>query len=274
MRVVTIRRGLYKGEHTVYDSPDEAVKHGIEPKTPWHRKDIQVGDWVVADDGYVVQTLNRKPIINKRHKSGQFTDTFRFPQGIFYAYYNRHGEKRITKNFYAQVTNNNKSSLGNTPSLGRFMTIRKREFVTLVQMGFDMYSAYMKAFNVKGSSMPYITIQINKLLMDKQIQEELMQVLRPFMDAITIRVKELSKYDNLNQLLIDKTAKLLVQETKNIKDQALVLKLSYEMFGKLLKIVEVEDKGTHRMRNISEAHYEEVSPPPLNEPHERLVFEV
>ena len=102
-----------------------------------------------------------------------------------------------------------------------------------------------------------------------------MHVLRPFMDAITIRVKELSKYDNLNQLLIDKTAKLLVQETKSIKDQALVLKLSYEMFGKLLKIVEVEEKGT-RMRNISEAHYEEVSPPPLNQhksqPH--LAWEV
>jgi hypothetical protein len=261
MRVVTIRRGLFKGEHKIYDSPEESSQYGIEPKIPWHRKDILVGDWVVADDGYVVQCLARKRIVNKKHINGQYTDTFRFPQGLFYVYYNRLGEKRITKNFYAQVIANNKSSMGNTPSIGRYMTINKREFVAYMQMGFDAYSAYMKAFKVKSTSLPYITIQINKLLADEQVREELMQVLKPFMVQVADKVKEISGYNDLNSLLIDKTAKLLVQTTNNIKDQVIVLKFAYEFFGKVLNIVETQPEG--KKRELEEALYEEIMPSPL-----------
>jgi len=265
MRIFTVRRGNFKGEHKIYDSPDEAVSNGVEPKAPWHRKDIAIGDWVISDDGYVVQCLSRRVLINKRHTSGQFTDTYRFPMGIFGVYYDRTGTKRITKNFYAQVANNNKSSLGNTSSLGRYMTVNKREFVTLIQIGFDPYSAYIKAFKVNRlTSLSYITMQINKLLMDKQIQEELMEVLKPFMNKVETRVKELSGYNDLKALFIDKTAKLLVQDTRNIKDQVLVLRFSYEFFGRILGIMEtVESK---KPTEIQEAYYEELSPPPLKSP--------
>jgi hypothetical protein len=262
MRKFTVRRGNYKGEHNIYDSPDEAVKHSIEPKHPWHRKDVQIGDWVVSDDGYVVQCLNRRILINKRHRSGQYTDTFRFPMGIFGVYYDAKGEKKITKNFYAQVANNNKSSLGNTSVLGKYMTIEKREFVTLMAMGFDPYSAYIKAYKVKRLvTLPNVTMQINKLLTDKQVQEELMEALKPFMHKVQLKVQELSGYEDLEKLFIDKTAQLLTTTVSSIKDQTLVLRFSFEFFGRILGIV--EETNTKRDKYIQDARYTEVPPPEL-----------
>ena len=262
MRKFTVRRGNFKGEHIIYDSSDEAVQHSIEPKTPWHRKDVEIGDWVVSDDGYVVQCLHRRILINKRHRSGQYTDTFRFPMGIFGVYYDAKGEKKITKNFYAQVTNNNKSSLGNTSALGKYLTIEKREFITLMGMGFDPYSAYIKAYKVKRlTTLPNVTMQINKLLMDKQVQEELMEVLKPFMHKIQLRVMELSNFRSLEEMFIDKTARLLVAEPKSFKDQLSLAKFSYEYFGKVLGIVETVDK--RNKAEIMEAQFREVLPPEL-----------
>lgn len=262
MRNFTVRRGNYKGEHIIYDSPDEAVQHGIEPKTPWHRKDVVIGDWVVSDDGYVVQCLHRRPLINKRHKSGQWTDTFRFPMGIFGVYYDAKGDKKITKNFYAQVANNNKSSLGNTSVLGKYMTIEKREFVTLLGMGFDPYSAYIKAYKVKRiTTLPNVTMQINKLLTDKQVQEELMDVLKPFMHKVQLKIRDISDYEDLNELFIDKTAQLLTTQVKSIKDQIAVLKFSYEYFGRVLGIIMTTEE--QKSKDIQEARFTEIPPPEL-----------
>lgn len=262
MRKFTVRRGNFKGEHIIYDSPDESVQAGIDPKTPWHRKDVEVGDWVVSDDGYVVQCLGRYALKNKRHRSGQYTDTFRFPMGTFGVYYDAKGEKKITKNFYAQVANNNKSSLGNTSALGKYMTIEKREFVTLLGMGFDPYSAYMKAYKVKRlTSLSYVTMQINKLLMDKQVQEELMEVLKPFMHKVQLRVQQLSDYKDLNELFIDKTAQLLTTQARSVKDQIAVLRFSYEFFGKVLGIVISEQSKSNR--DVQDAQFTEVPPPEL-----------
>jgi len=182
--------------------------------------------------------------------------------GIFGVYYDAKGEKKITKNFYAQVTNNNKSSLGNTSALGKYLTIEKREFITLMGMGFDPYSAYLKAYKVKRlTTLPNVTMQVNKLLMDKQVQEELMDVLKPYMHKIQLKVMELSNFKSMEELFIDKTARLLVAEPTSLKDQIALARFSYEFFGKVLGIVEVTDKRNRA--EIAEAQFREVTPPEL-----------
>lgn len=262
MRNFTIRRGNYKGTHIIYDSIEEAHAHNIKSiKEPWHDKDVTVGDWVVSDDGYVVKCLARRKMINKRHRHGQYTDTFRFPQGTFYVYYDKSGEPHI-KNFYASVTNSNKSSMGNTSKLGKFMTIAKREFVLLMSMGYDPYSSYIKAFKKNTSTPAHIMVQVNKLLTDPLIREALMEAMKPFMEQVQSKVKELSGVDDLNKLAVEDIAELLVSKPKQMKDKIAKTKFFLDMFGHQLGII-APDKKTRK--EIQDAEYEEVPPQFLGE---------
>jgi len=261
MRTFTIRKGLYAGEHTIYDSEKEAKDNGISPKKPWHDPNVAVGDWIVSDDGYVVQCLGRRSLINKRHRSGQYTDTFRFPQGIFYVY---HGKKSDSvKNFYAQLANHNKSSLGNTSKLGKFMTIKKKEFVSLVQLGYDPYSACVKAYNIHTSTPGAITAQVNKLLSDPQIREALMQALQPYMEQVQQHLKEITGYQDLNQMFVEKAAKLLGTEHKDPRVEIMTFKLGLELFGTTLGIVETPSVSPINKRELEEAHFTQLPPVPL-----------
>jgi hypothetical protein len=266
MRIYTIRRGEFKGEHIIYDNPGEANSHGIDKITvPWHSPETRAGDWVVSDDGYVVRCLQRYPLKNKRHKSGQYTDCLMFPQGTFTIYHGKNGYKKI-KNFYAQFSSNKRSSLGNeTSSLGRYMGIRKREFVTLMGLGYDAYTSYIKAFNIKNSNIGYITIQVNKLLMDERVQEELMEALRPFMEKVEQEIVKQSngEFEDIESLAVNRTAKLLLSQSKSIKDQALVLRFTFEIFGKIKGFIDMIEKKNPK--EIQEAQYIVMAPPPLTE---------
>ena len=266
MRIFTVRRGLYKGEHIIYDNPGEANAHGImDIKIPWHHAKVGAGDWVVSDDGYVVQCLRRYPLTNPRHKSGQWTDVFQFPQGLFTVYHGK-GNKLTIKNFYAQLSYSNRTSLGSeTSSLGKFLTIRKKEFVTLMGLGYDAYSSYVKAFNIKNRNLGYITIQVNRLLSDERVQDALMDALRPFMEKVEKKISTLSKgeYSDIEQLAVDRTADLLLSTPKSIKDKALVLKLTFDLFGKIKGLIDVTEKKN--TKEIQEAQFEMVAPPSLKE---------
>lgn len=258
MRNFTVRRGTFKGQHKIYESVEEANSAGIsELRHPWY-KDTEIGDWCVSDDGYIVQCLSKYILKNKRHKSNQKTVCYRFPQGTFYVYHDAKGNLK-PKNFYAFVANANKSSLGNTSSLGRYLTIPKREFIMLMGMGYDPYSAYVKAFKVKNSSPHYIGIQLNKLLTDPVIQEELMEALKPFMSKVQDKIKEKSGYDSLEDLFIERTANVLLKETKSAKEELAIIEFAYKVFGKVLGIVQPEVKKDPRQ--IQDVPYEEVRPP-------------
>lgn len=257
MRKFTIRRGNFKGTHNIYDSIEEAHSQGITNiKEPWHDRNVKVGDWVVSDDGYVVKCLARRKMINKRHRNGQFTDTFRFPQGTFYVYYDKKGEPHI-KNFYAAIANSNKSSLGNTPKTGRYLTLAKREFVLLMSMGYDPYSSYIKAFKVGVSTPSHIMLQVNKLLTDPLIREALMEAMKPFMEQVQNKVKELSGVNDLNELAVNDIAELLVSKPKDIKAKIMKSKFFLEMFGQQLGIVAPDKKSR---KEIEDASYEEIPP--------------
>lgn len=258
MRKFTVRRGNFKGKHIIYDSVEEAHQHSIKDiKEPWYNPDVDVGDWVVADDGYVVKCLSRNKLINKRHRNGQYTDCFRFPQGTFYVYYDKKGEPHI-KNFYASVANSHKSSLGNTSRLGKYMTVKKREFVLLMSMGYDPYTSYVKAFKVGVSTPGHIMMQVNKLLTDPLVREALMEAMKPFMEQVQQEVKKKSGIEDLNKLAVEQISELLVAKPKDIKTRIMQSKFFLEMFGQQLGIIS-SDKKTRK--EIEDAQFE-VQPPP------------
>lgn len=267
MRTFTIRKGKYAGEHLIFDSIEEAVKNGIKNiKTPWHRDDVEPGDWVTSDDGFVIQCLNRNRLVNKRHKSGQYTDYWRFPNGTFYVYVNKNGEKSI-KNFYAVAAMNSKSSLGNTSKLGKYMTSRKKYFVTLLSQGFSPFMAYAKAYN-KSTQGHTAFIQVNKLLNDPLVKEEIKMALSPFIEKVERRIKEKTGYENLNEFLAAQLSELISDEDVSVKDKRANLQLAIQLFGDKLGITEPKKLG--KGSDAEEAEYHLVEPPQLGLSKEEL----
>lgn len=266
MRYYTLRKGLYKGKHCIYDSRDEAEIHGItDIKTPWWNKDVEAGDWIESDDGYIVQCLHRSKLYNKRHKSGQYTDLFTFPQGVFYVYYDKKGNPNI-KNFFASVSKPLKGRLGTSSTLGKYMNPRKRLFITYIKNGVDPVTSYMAAFNKHTSPLHIAVKKVNELLTDPELVEELMIAMKPFISQVESRVRELSnnKYEDLNALYVDKVARLLLKDNKSAMAEVTVLNFSLKLFGHQINLIADEHPSKNKFANATEASFEEVPPKSLN----------
>lgn len=259
MRDFTIRSGKYSGTHIIYDSEDEAKNHSIKAKRPWYRDDTDVGDWVVSDDGYVIQCLGKYRLVNKRHKSGQYTIAYRFPNGTFYVYVDKHGQQHI-KNFYAVAAASHKNSLGNTPRIGRYLTAKKKEFVTLVAGGMDIYSAYIKAYNVRTYSRNGILVQINKLMDDPVVRKELMEQLKPFAVQLEEQIKEKTGHESLMSFLVEQITTLVTDpKSQYPKEKRENIKLLVNLLGQQLGITLKQPTR----KEIQDAEFEEVPIPQL-----------
>lgn len=259
MRDFTVRSGNFAGTHIIYDNEEEAAKHSIIPKKPWYNDNVEAGDWVVADDGFVIQCLFKRKIVNKRHRSGQYTMSYRFCNGTFYYYVNRFGQKSI-KNFYAVATKSHKNSLGDSSRVGKYLTSRKKEFVTLIATGLDLYSAYIKAYQVKTISRNGILVQINKLMDDPIVREELMEQMQPFIKQVEDSIKEKTGANSLVNFLVDQITELVTDEKSKVpKEKRENIKLLVNMFGEQLGIA-LRKKSP---KEVEEADYEIIKPPPL-----------
>jgi hypothetical protein len=258
MREFTIRYGKNKGIHKIYESIKEAVDNGIfDIKSPWYSTEVEPGFWVVSDDGYVVQCLARRKLVCKHHRSGQYTNTFTFPQGIFWVYYGRTGKKTI-KSFYAAVTNTNRSSLGSTSSLGRYMTAKKKLFVIYVSKGMEPYYAFRKAYNMRMAPPAVIFTQVNKLLNDELVRKALMEQMEPFLEMVRKKVKEKTGHDDLLEYIAEQIALLVTEEGLSPKERATNIKLMLDIFSQQLGLTQSKKPGKEIL-----ASYEDVMPPVL-----------
>lgn len=259
MREFTVRSGKYAGQHKVYDSKEEASAAGIKKIcAPWYGDDVVIGDWCLSDDGYVVQLLHRFKLINKRHKSGQYTDTFRFCQGTFYVYYDRLGRKHI-KNFYAMIASNHKNSLGNTSKLGKYMPLKKKHFVALVAGGCDPYTAYLKSYG--NSHFKQNTwMQVNELLNDPLVRKALMEEMQPFIQKVEDKIREKTGHNTISDWLVDELAILLVDMKLSAKEKRANIQLIINLFGEQLGVVKPQIKSK---REVLEADFELIAPPKL-----------
>ena len=256
MRTLSLRRGKYSGEHVVYESLEEAEKFGIKAISPWFSPEVEPGDWVVSDDGYVVQCLDRYRLPNKRSKSGQYTDTLRFPQGTFWVYYGANGNKNI-KNFYAFVTNNNKSSLGNTPKTGRFMTPKKRLFVEYIKRRVNPIEAYKRAFNIGPVPISSLLLSINRLLSEEAVMDELMISGQGLSDAVEQKINEVTGTLSLKDFVAYKLAQLAADPEASNKEVLSLIKYLTDTFPEKLGIT----PKTKDINKIPDTPYQEVKPP-------------
>ena len=224
----------------IYDSVEEFKSYypEIELKK-WSDILIQKDDWVIADDGYIVQCLSSKMYQTVRH----ILYYFRFPMGTFCITSSK--GKHYIPAFYAQFSKPKLSGIGT--SNGKEVN-QKIRFATLVILGFDFGQAYKMCYpnGVLGSETSFK--KGLKLMNDNIVKVELKNQLQSFTNKLKDNFTEERLIDELEQLL-SKSRKGSMAHRQNLE---LILQLTGYM-----------DNPLSKKKQAEEVNYEEIIPPQL-----------
>lgn len=192
MREYVIRNGsMYSGNHYLYESTDEFRYKISSSNVKLYRwaiddfRNYQVGDYVLAEDGYVVQILAIKEMKSRKERKGK-TVFIRFPMGTFAVYEKADGSVHYPR-FYAQFTTGDKGSASGR-SRCNFTGMKdeaKKRFANLIFSGIDSRTAYRTAFNYKRFiTNSQIDKKITEIMKDKIVIQELRDLSKPVQDKI------------------------------------------------------------------------------------------
>ncbi len=156
MREYTIREGsMYSGVHIIYENEIEFHSNNPNSNVKLYKwavddfREYQVGDYVIAEDGYIVQILAIREMKTKKQRKGK-TVFIRFPMGTFAVYEKVDGSVHYPR-FYAQFTSGDKASASGR-SRSNFTGSKdeaKKRFANLIFNGIDSRTAYRLAFSYK-----------------------------------------------------------------------------------------------------------------------------
>jgi hypothetical protein len=209
MREYVIREGsMYAGTHNVYENADECRSLLNNPGINIYKwsvddyKQYKIGEYVQAEDGYVVQILAMREMKSKKQRQGK-TVFIRFPMGTFAVYEKADGSVNYPR-FYAMFTAGDKGSAGGrsrTNFTGSADEAKKR-FASLIAEGFDHKDAFRTAFGYYRILTPsQIEKKITKLFRDNVVIEELRQLIEPYNDSIKNKFPDKLLLEHLNDLL-------------------------------------------------------------------------
>jgi len=213
---------MYNGIHLIYENEKEFRSSVPNSNVKLHKwavddfKDFQVGDYVIAEDGYIVQILAIKEMKSKKERKGR-TVFIRFPMGTFAVYQRVDGTVHYPR-FYAQFTTGDKGSAGGR-SRSNFTGSKdesKIRFAYLIVEGFDHRDAFRAAFGYYRLLTPsQIEKKITKLFNDKIVIDELRELLEPYNENLKSKFPDKMLLDHLKDLL-DKCKKGSAQHRENI----------------------------------------------------------
>lgn len=192
MREYVIRgESIYAGTHLIFENEGEFREQNLSPSIKLHKwaiddfRNYQVGDYVVAEDGYVVQVLAVKEMKSKKERVGK-TVFIRFPMGTFAVYEKANGSVHYPR-FYAQFTTGDKSSASGR-CRSNFTGMKdeaKKRFANLLFSGIDSRTAYRIAFNYKRFiTNSQIDKKISDMMKDEIVITELKILSKPVQDKI------------------------------------------------------------------------------------------
>ena len=161
--------------NTVLDSEDE-VPENIHYLRDW--RDATLGDWVLADDGCIIQVL-RKGSMTKPKGKVRVVDYLGTCTGTFVVSPNNKMDTSKRINIY---------SIGG--NIERNQRIEEREnlstreeiFVAYIVKGMEPRQAYLKAFPTKDPH--YAGIRAGQLVKTTRIRSAMKEELKPFMEAL------------------------------------------------------------------------------------------
>ena len=214
---------MYAGTHNVYENADECRSVLKNPNMIIHKwgvddyKQYEIGNYVQAEDGYVVQILVIREMKSKKQRKGK-TTFIRFPMGTFAVYEKADGTVNYPR-FYAMFTAGDKASAGGR-SRSNFTgnaDEAKKRFANLIVEGFDHKDAFRTAFNYYRWLTPsQIEKKITKLFRDSVVIEELRELIQPYNDSINNKFPDKLLIRHLDDLL-NNSAKGSTQHRENLR---------------------------------------------------------
>ena len=217
-----------KIEHTVFDSVDE-VPSSISYKGDWRNSNI--GDWVLADDGCVIQviregTMSRtKGKIRKKRYLGTCTGTFVVSDSAkmdtskrddIYSLGGRERNERIEEK-------HNLSS-------------REQIFVQYLASGMDARKAYLKAFPTNDPH--YAGLRAGQLVKTTRIKTAMKEELKPYMEELGI------------------DEHYILKNIKNVVDSSVKEDTKLKALFKLADIMDMEDKNKTQVTQLTGAVFQ------------------
>lgn len=258
MREFRVRRGLLKGEYIIYDSIKEFQDNnpGVEYKVyPDDIDNLEVGDWVQAEDGYILQLLHIKKPFLRGDNPNKVTQYF-FCNSTPYATRGKKGVK--TRKFYGQFAypNNHRLSDGIVD-----IKINEALFMDMVLRGEPILKAYYLCLHKKQRPVNKIraTIEIFNIFRNKKIMEA-------FDNKLPTLLTELAKeFDE--KWVKDQLKDLIDNSKKGTKDHRENLKFIMELQGMVTKGMIAQSPSQPKLPSKSQsedASYEEIpnTPPP------------
>ena len=204
MRIFTERdsRSPFHGEHTIYDSTEE-----FEEKNPgmqwkkWGYTDpekLQVGEWIRADDGYVLQLL-RIRLFPPREKSKE-TYFMRLPMGTFAIW--RTNDGWHWRQLYAQFSVPHKNSASQRSRVYHGGHIEKIKFATLLVSGVNLKLAVRMTYPMlhKMTNNQYL-IKAAKLMDDKIVRKEIKALTEKFQEDLVDKFGDVRLVKELDDLV-------------------------------------------------------------------------
>lgn len=205
MRTFTERdsRSPFVGEHIVYDSVEEFKKEKGEdyPLKKWGEGNIEelaAGEWVIADDGYVIQILRTRSFPNK---NGSRTFFIRVPMGTFAVYWTK-GKGWVWRQLFAQFGYGQKSSVNHRARLFSPGKMNKIKFATLFLSGISMVKAIKIIFpDLRHLTYNQLLMKAVRLMDDEVVRAEIRTQIAKFSDGIEEKFGDKRIIKELDMLL-------------------------------------------------------------------------
>ena len=227
-----------KMEHVVFDSEDE-VPSNIHYLNNW--REGSISDWVLADDGSIIQILRKGKMLKPKGKVrqvsyvGTCTGTFIVSDRVKMDTSRRTNIYSIGGNIERNERIDQRKNL----------STREELFVQYLSGGMDPRKAYVKAFPTNNPS--YAGMRAGQLIKTNRIRSRMKEDLKPFLEALNL--DEHYVLSNIKEV-IDSCSK---DDTK--------LKALF----KLADIMDMEDKNKTRVTTMTGALFQGFTPEKLEE---------
>ena len=212
-------------DHTVYE-PDDTTPENLIIQSNW--RDGQVGEWVKADDGCIIEVLRRGKMKKKmgRNKISEYIGTC---TGTFLVSKTIKMDTSKRENIYSFSGRKVDDVVQNRTKLNNFEML----FVTYVAKGVNPVEAYLKAFPTNSPG--YAQVKSNQLLKMERIKTAMKEELKPILEELGI-----------NETFVLETIKGVINSTD--KDETRLKALF-----KLADIMDMEDKNQTKITQVTGA---------------------
>tara|TARA_R100001530_G_scaffold28507_1_gene22553 strand:+ start:290 stop:1012 length:723 start_codon:yes stop_codon:yes gene_type:complete len=215
-----------KIEHTVFESVDE-VPSSIIYSEVW--RDGHLSDWVLADDGCIIQILREGTMLKSRGSKrkqryiGTCTGTF-----IVNDKTTMDTSKRV--NIYSFGGNLDRDQIVEERQR---LSNREELFVQYLASGMDARKAYLKAFPTNDPH--YAGMRAGQLIKTTRIKSAMKEELKPFMEALGI------------------DEHYILKNIKSVVDMSVKEDTKLKALFKLADIMDMEDKNKTQITQLTGA---------------------